>query len=373
MDPVNIGGAIITNATLHNKDEIESKDIREGDEVIIQRAGDVIPQVVKVIKEKRGQDSEKFIFPSVCPICGSEAKSYNDDVVIRCTGGMNCQAQIIEGLKHFVSKDAMDINGLGEKQIEQFFEEGRIRKFVDIFKLEEREKIIQNTCQSDDLFFSTQKVELSDDMKNYPKTPIIKLDGWGKKSVDNLFDGINKAKNVSLNRFIFAIGIRFLGEVTAKLLAKNYMSINNFIDNMVKASKTNLFGIRDSEEYNKFNAIDGIGEKTANTILDYFSDERNINMINELLEFVKVNDYTENVVGKKLDGKTIVFTGTLKTMTRPEAKARAEELNGKVLNSISSKVDFLVAGEDSGSKLKKAEELGIKIMDENEWLKFLND
>lgn len=377
LDPVNIGGVIVSNATLHNKDEIENKDIRENDEVIIQRAGDVIPQVVKVILEKRPENSKKYQFPIYCPICGSLAKSYEDDVVVRCTGGMNCQAQIIEGLKHFVSKDAMDINGLGEKQIEQFYNENRIRKFIDIFKLEEREKYItqkyNEKSEGLDLFSNAKQLHPTAEinLENYPKIPILYMEGWGKKSVENLFSGINKAKNVSLNRFIFALGIRFLGEVTAKLLAKNYISIDNLLNKMQGAARRNLLEIRDSVEYNKFNAIDGIGEKTANSILDYFEDERNIKVIKELKEIINIQDYIETKINGKLEGKTIVFTGTLQNMTRPEAKARAEEMGGKVLSVISSKTDFLVAGEDSGSKLKKAKELGIKILNEGDWLEFL--
>ena len=372
LDPINIGGVIVSNATLHNKDEIEKKDIRESDEVLIQRAGDVIPQVVEVIYEKRGENSIKYTFPNKCPICGSLAKSYGDDVVVRCTGGINCKAQAIEGLRHFVSKDAMDIDGLGEKQIEQFFEENRVKNFIDIFKLEEREKTLQANYDLENqnldlfsIFEKKEKIEL--DVKDYPKVPLVYVEGWGKKSVSNLFDGINKSRNISFSRFLYALGIRFLGEVTAKLIAKNYNSMSNFVDNMIKASEKDLYGIRSNQEYEKFNSIDGIGGKTANAILDYFEDDKNIKMINELLKFIKVQDYQNNQISKKLEGKTVVFTGTLKNMTRQEAKARAEELGAKVLSTISSKTDYLVAGEDSGSKIKKAEELGIKILNENGW------
>ncbi len=375
LDPINVGGVIVSNATLHNKDEIERKDIREGDEVVIQRAGDVIPQVVMVNKDKRNSNSKSFIFPDKCPICGSPAKAYGDDVVIRCTGGMNCQAQVIEGLRHFVSKDAMDIGGLGEKQIEKFYNENRIRSFVDIFKLEERENFIKEKYDLEnkekDLFSSLNTKILATDHKitkeNYPNFPLYYMEGFGKKSVNNLFENIKKAKNVSLNRFLYALGIRFLGETTSKLLAKNYISLDNLLDKMQIACEKNIFGERDNEEYKKFYSIDGIGIKTANEILDYFEDERNIKNIKELQKVLNISDYIAVKTNNKLEDKTILFTGTLSNMTRAEAKARAEEMGAKVLSSISSKLDILVYGKDSGSKLKKAQELGIKVMGEKEW------
>lgn len=378
LDPINIGGVIVSNATLHNKDEIEKKDIREGDEVIIQRAGDVIPQVVKVInKEKRNIDSKRYIFPDRCPICGSIVKSYDEDVVIRCTGGINCSAQVIEGLKHFVSKDAFDIAGLGTKQIEKFYNENRIKTFVDIFKLEKRENIIKKEYDKNNADIDLFSIfEISDtidkiDIPNYPTMPLYYSDGFGKKSTENLFNAINKAKNISLNRFLYGLGIRFLGEITSKIISKNYVSINNLLDNMQEACKKDIFNTRYTEEYKKFCAIDGIGEKTAEAILDYFEDERNIKIIKELLQFVNVENYSDKNINNKLEGKTILFTGTLTKMTRAEAKAKAENLGGKVLSNISSKLDILVAGNEAGSKLKKAEELNIKILSEDEWLNLI--
>ena len=350
LDPVNIGGVIVSNATLHNKDEIEKKDIREGDEVIVQRAGDVIPQVVEV--KKHAENSVKFIFPDICPVCGSPAKSYGDDVVIRCTGGVNCSAQVVEGLKHFVSKDAFDIKGLGAKQIEQFYKEKRIENFIDIFKLEERETILKHKYDNDD-FFIKENQEI--DKKDYPTIPLYYMDGFGEKSTKNLFDGINKAKDIELYRFLYALGIRFLGEITAKLIAKNYGSLTNFLSNMVDASRKDIFGERNNEAYQKFSSIDGIGDKTANAILDYFEDERNIKIIKELQKILNVEDFKNNSNGGKLEGKTILFTGTLKNMTRAEAKARAESLGARVLSGISSKLDILVVGEDACSKLKKSQ------------------
>ena len=381
LDPINIGGVIVSNATLHNKDEIKKKDIRIGDEVIVQRAADVIPQVIQVILEKRPQNSKKFIFPNKCPICGSEAKSYGDDVVIRCSGGMNCQAQVVEGLRHFVSKNALDIEGLGEKQIEKFYNENRIRTFLDIFLLEERENTIKHIYESQnkekDLFSKIEVLPTNHkiNMETYPKLPLYYSEGFGKKSTENLFNSINKAKNVSLPRFIFALGIRFVGEITAKLMAKNYISLENLLNKMQIASQKDLFNNRSNEEYQKFCSIDGIGEKTANAILDYFTDERNINMIVELNKYLNISKYEEiKQINSKISDKNIMFTGTLQSMTRAEAKARAEENGAKVLSSISSKLDYLVVGSDAGSKLKKAQEIdNIKILNEDEFLDLLKN
>lgn len=372
LTPVGIGGVLVSNATLHNKEEIERKDIREGDTVKVQRAGDVIPQITEVILEKRLQNSEKFNFPIKCPICGSPL--IYDDIVIRCSGGINCPAQVVEGLKHFVSKKAFDIDGLGEKQIEKFYKEGRIRTFIDIFKLQERESIIEKEyIPSNDLFAINSNLHSSAEinMQNYPKIPIRYCEGWGDKSVNNLFNAIEKAKNISLDRFLYSLGIRYLGEVNAKILANYYGNLNNLLEKINLALQKNIFGIRDSHEYEVFIGIDGIGEKVGNSILDYFSNEKNIDRITELQKVSNIQDYTKKTISNKLEGKSIIFTGTLKTMTRQEAKARAEELGAKVVGSISAKTDMIVVGENSGSKLKKAEELGVKILTEDDWLEIL--
>ena len=375
LTPVNVGGVLVSNATLHNKEEIERKDIREGDIVKIQRAGDVIPQVVEVLKDKREANLPQYNFPNKCPICGSEL--IYDDVVLRCGGGIDCPAQVVEGLKHFVSKKGFDIDGLGDKQIEKFYEEGRIRNFSDIFKLEEREKIVEqkyipdNNC---DLFNLKSNLNSSAeiDITTYPKIPIRYTEGWGDKSTNNLFEAINKAKTISMDRFLYALGIRYLGEVNAKILSNYYLNIDNFLQKISIATEKNLFGERESEEYTHFISIDGIGEKIGNSILDYFSEKRNIKRIIELKEILNITDYVKKVKSNKLDGKSIIFTGTLQQMTRQEAKARAEELGAKVVSSISSKTDMIVVGKDSGSKLKKAEELGAKILNEEEWMNILN-
>ncbi|MDR2777966.1 MAG: NAD-dependent DNA ligase LigA [Rickettsiales bacterium] len=373
LSPVNVGGAIVSNATLHNRDEIEKKDIREGDEVVVQRAADVIPQIVAVNAGKRTENSKKFVFPNNCPVCGSRVIAYDLDVVLRCSGGINCQAQVVESLKHFVSKNAFDIDGLGEKQIEKFYREKRIVKFVDIFRLAERENFI--TLEYDrehgkNISTDEPPLDRQSTMANYPSLPLLYSEGFGKKSVKNLFDSIEKSKHVTLNRFIFALGIRFVGETTAKLLAKNYKTLDNLLKSLKLASEKNIFSERNSEEYKRFCSTDGIGEKTANTILNYFDEDRNVKMIAELQEILDIEDYQSDpdfIKNSKIYGKTIMFTGTLDNMTRSEAKARAEEKGARILGSISSKLDILVAGRDSGSKLKKAQELGIDIVNGKEW------
>lgn len=381
LDPITIGGVVVSNATLHNRDEIERKDIREGDTVLIQRAGDVIPQVVEVMKDKRPKSSKKFAFPTKCPICGSPAVQKGSDVVTRCSSGGKCSAQVVEGLKHFVSKHAFDIVGLGKKQIAKFFEEGQIKRFVDIFKLEEREKIIEAKYLKehgggDDLFGSMEADKVlakggKVDLEGYPDLPIKYSEGWGKKSAHNLFKAIEKARKVPLSRFIFSLGIRYLGETTAKLLAKNYGSFEKFFDKMQKASVKDLMGERSSPEYRHFNAIDGIGGKTANEILDYFEDLDNIKMLRELVKELKIENFVRHRKTGKLEGQIIVFTGSLENMTRAEAKARAEEMGAKVGGAVSANTDIVVAGSETGSKLKKARELGVRVIDEGKWMKLI--
>lgn len=370
LEPVNIGGVVVARATLHNRDEIERKDIRKGDTIVVQRAGDVIPQVVEVKLDKRPSSSKAYNFPETCPVCGSPVKKYGDDVVLRCTGGMTCPAQIVEGLKHFVSRNAMDIEGLGKKQIESFYVEGRVRSPIDIFKLEEREQeaIRRGPVKQGDIgdLFSISTEEATKSKEDL--LPICELEGWGQKSADNLFKAIKKARNVTLNRFIYAIGMRYVGEGTAKLLAKNYNTWENFVDKMITA------GNRQSDEYQDLLNIDGIGEKVAEAIVDFFANEKDRKMLSELvkelnIKEVKVRAKTGNE--SEFYEKRIVFTGTMQAMSRPEAKARAEALGAKVSGSVSAKTDYLVAGAEAGSKLKKAKELGVTVLSEEEWLRKL--
>jgi len=336
LTPINVGGVIVSRATLHNEDEINRKDIREGDTVIIQRAGDVIPQIVGVDLNKRPEGTEKFIFPSQCPVCGSHAIREEGEVAKRCTGGLVCHAQVVESLKHFVSRNAFDIEGLGEKQIELFWKDGIINKPADIFYLEERDK---NSLGS-----------------------IANREGWGKKSADNLFAAINAKRTISLDRFIYSLGIRYIGQTTAKLLAMNYNSFDNWYNQMKEsADKT-------SEAFEFLISIDGIGNKVAEEISEFFAEKRNIEALDELSALINITDVAAPKSNSAVSGKTVVFTGTMNKMSRSEAKAKAENLGAKVSGSVSAKTDYVVAGEAAGSKLKKANELGVKILSEDEWI-----
>jgi DNA ligase (NAD+) len=347
LKPVNIGGVLVSRATLHNQDEIAKKDIRIGDVVLIQRAGDVIPQVLEVDLSKRKADIKPFIFPNRCPICNKELKKSLEDVILRCTNGIDCKAQLKELLKHFVSKDAFDITGLGKKQIANFLIEGRIKGFADIFKLEEKE------LTSND--------------------PLIKKEGWGAKSVSNLFLAINQKRKIGLDRFIYAIGIRYVGIITAKLLAQHFFSFANFKEKILKFISLNSAELENDQDYQELIAIDGIGKKLPLAIIEYFSDYRNLKMIEDLEVELNILPMVVKTTTSKLTGKSIIFTGTLANMSRFEAKKQAEELGMKVVGSISSKTNYIVVGEDAGSKLKKAQELKITILNEEEWLELVKN
>ena len=344
LEPVNVGGVIVSRATLHNEDEIKRKDFRVGDTVIIQRAGDVIPQVVEVIKEKRKPDSVAFEFPHICPVCGAHAIREEDEAVRRCTGGLSCPAQAIERIIHFVSRPAFDIAGLGEKIVQEFYDENIIQTPVDIFTLERRN-------DDGDLFAGELENALH----------LEKREGWGKKSVEKLFAAINSRRTISLPRFIYALGIRQVGEATALLLAKNYGSFQNFMQQMV------------NKETEKLVSIDGIGPAMATDIVEFFQEQHNIKIINDLLKEITVEDYVDDTnYDSPLAGKTVVFTGTLEKVTRAEAKAKAQSLGAKVAGSVSSHTDFVVEGADAGSKAAKARELGVKILSEDEFLQMIS-
>lgn len=330
--PVNIGGVLVSRASLHNKNEIERKDIREGDIVIVQRAGDVIPQVIEVDKDSRSAEVQKFVFPSSCPECGSSICKTEGEVALRCMGEFYCKAQLIEKLRHFVSKDAFDIVGLGKKQIEFFYSNGLITQISDVFFLEEKIK---------DLNF-----------------PLETSSGWGKKSINNLFNAIRSRKKIDLHRLIFALGIKFVGQKAAKLLTNYYNLYTNWYSSMKELTIDDLI------------SIDGIGEKTVSSIKSFFSEKHNIEVLNKLISCLKISDssYNNQNNESELNGKTVVFTGSLLHMTRSEAKAKAESLGAKVSSSLSIKTDYLVIGEKPGSKYKKAVELGVTILDEEKWL-----
>ncbi|MBE6445738.1 MAG: NAD-dependent DNA ligase LigA [Alphaproteobacteria bacterium] len=342
LEPVNVGGVIVSHATLHNEDEIKRKDIRIGDMVIVQRAGDVIPQVVQVIAEKRTGAEKEFEFPHNCPVCGAHAIREEDEAVRRCTGGLSCPAQAIERIIHFVSRDAFDIAGLGNKIVEDFYAEGIIKTPNDIFTLEERNN------GGDDLFSIEQGLHLE------------RKEGWGKKSVDNLFAAIRNKRKISLPRFIYALGIRQVGTATARILAKNYGSFAKFMHDMI------------NKETGKLVAIDGIGAAMATDMVEFFAEEHNLDIINKLLNHVDVENFVDDTnYNTPLASKTIVFTGTLEKMTRAEAKAKALSLGAKVAGSVSKNTDFVVMGADAGSKATKAKELGINILSEDEFLELV--
>jgi len=356
LKPVTVGGVVVTNATLHNADEIERKDICEGDTVVIQRAGDVIPQVVEVIKDKRPKGAKKFVFPDVCPVCGSHAVNEENpqtgktDVDKRCTGGLICAAQAVERLKHFVSRQAFDIDGLGEKQIAAFFEEGIVREPADIFTLRE-----QQEKKALDLYVYKKKANGDLALKDGHPVPT------NTKSVQNLFDAIDDKRSISSARFINALGIRHVGETNARLFASHYGDFQTFYAAAKKARSET------SEAYQDMLSIDGVGALVARGVIDFFDEAHNREAVDRLLKQVTPEKMAAAKSDSKVAGKTVVFTGTLETMTRDEAKARAQSLGAKVSGSISAKTDYLVAGPGAGSKLKKAEELGVTVLTEEEW------
>jgi DNA ligase (NAD+) len=345
LEPVTVGGVVVTNATLHNEDEIARKDIRIGDTVVVQRAGDVIPQIVRVIVEKRPAGIKPYKFPKVCPVCGSHAVREADDdpsaggVVRRCTGGLICPAQAKERLKHFVSRLAFDIEGLGEEKIELFFEEGLIRSPADIFTLEARDKA--------------------------SATPLAERKGFGAKSVEKLFRAIDARRRIGLDRFIFALGIRHVGETTAKDLAKAFRSMEAFRSAAEAAARDG----KESEAYNDIDNIEGIGETVVDALVDFFSEPHNVEALDDLLEHVTVTPYERpRTISSPVTGKTVVFTGKLERVGRSEAKAQAERLGAKVAGSVSAKTDYVIAGADAGSKLTNAQKLGVTVLTEDEWL-----
>ena len=353
LKPVTVGGVVVSNATLHNQDYIEGrdnsgkeiragKDIRINDWVEVYRAGDVIPKISDVDLTRRLEDSTAYRFPSYCPECGSEAVRDEGDAVIRCTGGINCSAQAIEKLKHFVSRKAFDIEGLGGKQIELFFvdETLSVKEPADIFTLELRD---QNNL-----------------------TKLKERPGFGKKSATNLFDAIKKKKTIELSRFIFSLGIRHVGENVAKLLARHFLTWSKFVQAMSIAQNS------ESQEYLDLVAIDGIGIAVVNSLVSAFGVGKERNNIDRLVKhLVLLDEILPDNDTSSLSGKTLVFTGTLEKMSRSEAKSLAENLGAKVSGAVSAKTDLVIAGPGAGSKIKKAEELEIEVLDETAWLNLI--
>lgn len=329
LQPVNVGGVLVSYATLHNEDEIARKDIRIGDTIELQRAGDVIPQILRVVKQ--GEKSTRYIFPDHCPACGAEAERIGDDVVRRCSGGLSCPAQVVERLIHFCSRGAFDIEGMGEKTVREFHAAGLLSCAADVFALASYEE------------------------------KIAQREGWGIVSAANLIVAISARREIGLARFIYALGIRRIGENNAKLLAKHYGSYRQWKESMLAAQ------IIGSDARLELGSVSGIGPAIAEDLLAFFAESHNIESLSALERQVRVQDeiLTPNQ-DSPLAGKVIVFTGSL-SMARPEAKARAEALGAKVTESVSKKTDFVVIGEDAGSKAKKASELGLKILSEQEF------
>ena len=340
LEPVHVGGVTVSRATLHNEDVIKERDIRTGDTVVVQRAGDVIPQVVRVIKEKRSAESKPFDPPAVCPECGSHAVREEGEAVRRCTGGLVCPAQALERLRHFVARDAFDIEGLGAKQIEAFYAEGRVKGPADIFDLEVT------------------------DGAAFP--PLAEREGWGETSAANLFRAIAARRRITLDRFIHALGIRHVGQTTARLLARRYGTVDDWRAAMDAAATA--ASDPDSEALDALTDIDGIGPVVARAIVEFVAEPRNGAILDALGARLDIEPVEAAAADSPVAGKTVVFTGKLQRMTRQEAKARAEALGAQVSGSVSRATDYVVAGEDAGSKLKKAQTLGVQVLSEDAWL-----
>lgn len=336
LEPINVGGVLVTRATLHNEEELSRKDVRINDRVIIQRAGDVIPQILKVdptyLEETR---SEPFQFPTHCPVCGANAEKLKNEVVRRCTGGLTCTAQIEERLIHFCSKDAFDIEGMGNKTVSEFFQAGFIHQPADIFHLQNHQQAILNS------------------------------DGWAELSFKNLLAAIDSKRTITFDRFIYALGIRRIGLATAKIMARHYGSYINWKKQMLTARQIG------SDERLALGSIEGIGPAIADEIVSFFAESHNLKTLDDLAAELTIQEM-ENQHDGKLSGKVIVFTGSLTTMTRSEAKNIAERLGAKVTSSVSKKTDLVIEGVDGGSNARKAKELGLRCINEAEWRILIN-
>tara|TARA_B100001142_G_scaffold275693_1_gene284231 strand:- start:239 stop:2356 length:2118 start_codon:yes stop_codon:yes gene_type:complete len=354
LKPVNIGGALVSNASLHNYEDIKKKDIRIGDTVWVQRAGDVIPQVIEVIKSKRKKENKEIKVPKNCPVCNSDAYreiltenkgAITYEKYIRCTGGFTCSSQAKERLKHFVSKEGFDIDGLGDKQINDYFDMGIIKDPTDIFSLEQTYR--KNPPQIW-VYSSGSKSKI-----NTIKDSAIKL-----------FKAIDDKKNINFDRFIYSLGIRHLGSSTASLLASHFIAFNNMVS---------VFKLHKLDEIDEVRSLDGIGDKVVNALIDFFQNRETLNLVNDLIKMgVTIQDYEKIETDSILSGKRIVITGTLESMSRAEAKVRIESLGGKVVSSISKNTNYLITGEKpTNSKIDKANSLEVKIINENEMFKLL--
>jgi DNA ligase (NAD+) len=359
LEPVTVGGVVVQNASLHNEDYIKGigsdgepirggTDIRIGDTVVVQRAGDVIPQIVEVVPDKRPKGAKPYEFPTKCPACGSHAVREEGEAVRRCTGGLICPAQQVERLRHFVSRAAFDIEGLGEKQVQAFFDEGLIMEPSDIFTLKAR------------------------DARAAKK--LAEREGYGEVSVRNLFDAIDNRRTISLNRLIYALGIRHIGETNARLLARHFGSMQALQDAARAAeAPSGTKGDKGNDAWQDLNATEGIGSVVAEAVVEFFKEPRNVDALDRLLDEIDVEPVEAVKANSPVAGKTVVFTGSLEKMTRDEAKAMAERLGAKTAGSVSKKSDYVVAGPGAGSKLTKAKEFGVEVLTEDEWFKLIGE
>jgi DNA ligase (NAD+) len=332
LEPVNVGGVIVSRATLHNSDEIARLDARIGDTVTIERAGDVIPKILGVVLAKRPAGAVSYVFPATCPVCGSKTAGPPEEVVLRCTGGLVCPAQRVAALRHMVSRNAFDIDGMGGRTIAEFHDHGWLETPADIFRLPARE------------------------------AEIATLEGWGATSARNLVQAIAARRVVTLDRFIYALGIRRIGEQNARLLARQYGTFPRWRAAMLRATTVG------SDERLELGSILGIGTAIADALADFFLDTRNLALLDELAGMLEITELrAAETVASAIAGKTVVFTGTMATLTRQEAKSSAESRGAKVTDSVSKKTDYVVAGADAGSKARKAAELGLTVLTEQEW------
>jgi DNA ligase (NAD+) len=338
VKPVTVGGVVVQNVSMHNEDEVARKDVRVGDTVVVQRAGDVIPQLVRVVEERRPKGTKPYKMPEICPVCGSHAvrevnpKTGEPEAVRRCVNTLSCPAQAVERLYHFASRYAFDIEGLGGKTVQEFFHDGLLKEPVDIFLLEKRHG-----------------------------REIVEREGWGETSAAKLFAAINVRRTIPLDRFILALSIPHVGESTAKLLARNFHSLDVFMKAM-----------RSKDAAEELDSIEGIGDVMAQAITDFFAEAHTIEALERLLHHINVTDVAAHTSKSPVAGKTVVFTGSLEKMTRSEAKARAESLGAKVAGSVSKKTDLVIAGPGAGSKLSEAEKLNVKIISEAEWFSLID-
>ena len=374
LAPVTVGGVVVENVTLHNEDYIKGLDstgapirdgidVRVGDTVVIQRAGDVIPQIVRVDLEKRPADAVPYEFPHVCPVCGSPAtrelneKTGKEDSRRRCTGEMICPAQAVERLRHFVSRGAMDIEGLGAENIDLFFNSGLVRTAADIFTLKDRRTEVQKALAAR----REEQAQAREAASGKTRKNVRAVESRNFEGLDKLFAAIDKRREPELDRFIFALGIRHIGENTASVLARTFTTIENLMETGKAVAQA-------ADPKAVFPSVDGIGGTVVEALADFFGNERNDDVLDALLKQVRPRPYELTISAQsEVAGKTVVFTGSLEKMTRSEAKAMAERHGANVAGSVSAQTDILVAGPGAGSKLKTAEALGVRVVSEDEW------